>query len=141
MSHLTYFWYLVLSVTITVWVGWTLHKNGRLFVVEAFGGQEELADAVNHLLLVGFYLVNLGFVSLFLSLGSLPESVTEMIEYLSVKIGIVLGVLGFMHYGNVFNFGRMRGKAIRKKEQERRRTPVGESDYAGPGYTASSFQA
>jgi hypothetical protein len=49
----TYLIYLAISIALTVWVAKTLHKNGRIFLVDAFGGNEPLADSVNHLLVVG----------------------------------------------------------------------------------------
>ena len=58
----TYLVYLTVSVALTMWVARTLHRNGRIFLVDAFHGNEGLADSVNHLLVVGFYLVNIGFV-------------------------------------------------------------------------------
>src|SRR3712207_7694262 len=48
------------SVSLTVWVARTLYRNGRVFLVEAFRGNEAVADSVNHLLVVGFYLINIG---------------------------------------------------------------------------------
>jgi hypothetical protein len=63
---ITYTLYLVLAVALTIWVAKTLHKNGRIFLVDCFHGNTELADSVNHLLVVGFYLINIGFVSLYL---------------------------------------------------------------------------
>ena len=60
---ITYAAYLVISVFLTVWVARTLHKNGRVFLIEVFGGEEALADSVNHLLVVGFYLINFGGVT------------------------------------------------------------------------------
>ena len=57
----TYAAYLVVSVALTVWVAATLRKNGRTFLVDAFGGNGEMADSVNHLLVVGFYLINIGY--------------------------------------------------------------------------------
>ena len=60
----TYGLYLALSLPLTVWVARTLHKNGRIFLVDCFHGNEPLADSVNHLLVVGFYLINFGFVSM-----------------------------------------------------------------------------
>ena len=65
----TYAFYIAASLAITVWVGRTLNRNGRVFLVENFEGREALANSINHLLLVGFYLVNLGFVSLALKYG------------------------------------------------------------------------
>jgi hypothetical protein len=104
--------YFFVSLGMTIWVARTLHKNGRFFLVEAFAGKQELADSVNHLLLVGFYLINLGFILLFLRVGLKPADLVEGVEYISTKLGIVILVLGAMHFFNMFNFSRMRKKAI-----------------------------
>ena len=104
--------YFLVSLGMTIWVARTLHKNGRLFLVEAFSGNQQMADSVNHLLLVGFYLINLGFVLLFLRIGTKPTDIVEGIEYISTKLGIVILVLGGMHFLNMFNFSRMRKKAL-----------------------------
>lgn len=100
--------YLAISLLVTVWVARTLHKNGRVFLVEAFHGNAELADSVNHLLVVGFYLVNLGYVALALRTGAALLTVREAIELESQKIGWVLLILGAMHFFNIFVFHRMR---------------------------------
>src|SRR5215813_4860163 len=84
-----YLAYLAISIGLTVWVARTLHKNGRIFLVDAFAGNEKLADSVNHLLVVGFYLINIGFVSLALQSGGTAKGVQEAIEHLSQKIGMV----------------------------------------------------
>ncbi len=107
----TYLLYLAISIALTIWVAHTLHKNGRVFLVDVFHGNEELADSVNHLLVVGFYLINLGYVSLALKLGYTIASAKEGIEALSVKVGMVLIVLGGMHFFNLFVFSRMRRRA------------------------------
>ena len=105
---ITYLVYLAISIALTVWVAHTLHKSGRVFLVDVFHGNEPLADSVNHLLVVGFYLINLGYVSLALKLGYSLTSAQEGIEALSVKVGMVLLVLGGMHFFNLFIFSRMR---------------------------------
>ena len=104
----TYAVYVAASLAITVWVGRSLHANGRVFLVENFEGREALADSVNHLLLVGFYLINIGFVSLALRFGTKPESAVGAIEYLSTKIGLVIVVVGLMHFFNMFWLVRFR---------------------------------
>ena len=104
---ITYAVYVTLSVLLTIWVAQTLHKNGRLFLIEVFGGDEALADSVNHLLVVGFYLINLGYVSLALKIGYQIETTRAGIEALSWKIGLVLLVLGGMHFFNLFIFNRI----------------------------------
>ena len=107
----TYIVYLVISVALTIWVARTLHKNGRVFLVDVFHGNDSLADSVNHLLVVGFYLINFGYVSLALKLGYEVASAQESIEALSVKVGMVLLVLGGMHFFNLFIFSRMRRRS------------------------------
>ena len=104
--------YFLVSLGMTIWVARTLHKNGRLFLVEAFAGNQEMADSVNHLLWVGFYLINLGFILLFLRVGPKPADMVEGVEYISTKLGIVMLVLGGMHFFNMFNFSRLRKKGI-----------------------------
>ena len=107
----TYLIYLAVSIALTIWVARTLHKNGRVFLVDVFHGNEALADSVNHLLVVGFYLINFGYVSLALKLGYEVATPQEAIEALSVKVGMVLIVLGAMHFFNLFIFSRMRRRA------------------------------
>lgn len=110
MNHvvLTYAVYLLLSIGLTVWVARTLHKNGRVFLVDVFHGNESLAESVNHLLVVGFYLINFGYVTLALKLGYDVVSAQQAIEALSGKVGMVLVVLGAMHFFNLYVFSRIR---------------------------------
>ena len=108
----TYIAYLAISVPLTVWVARTLHKNGRIFLVDSFLGNEPLADSINHLLVVGFYLVNIGFVNLALQYGEKPTDLQGVFEALSTKIGVVMLVLGAMHFFNLAVFSKMRRRAM-----------------------------
>jgi hypothetical protein len=110
----TYLVYLALSLGITYWVGQTLHRNGRIFLVENFQGQEALTDSINHLLLVGFYLVNVGFVSLALRYGTKPTDLVGAFEFLSTKVGLVVVILGFMHFTNMRLLVRYRASKLFK---------------------------
>ena len=101
MMLATYAIYVGVSLVMTYWVGRTLNRNGRVFLIENFEGKETLADSVNHLLLVGFYLINLGFISLALKYGDKPGTAVEAVEFLSTKIGLVIVVLGAMHFFNM----------------------------------------
>ena len=107
----TYLGYLTISIALTIWVGRTLHKNGRVFLVDVFAGNEALADSTNHLLVVGFYLVNLGYVAFALTLGHDVPDLRRSIEALSGKVGGVLLVLGLMHFLNLYVFSRVRRRA------------------------------
>lgn len=111
----TYIVYIAISVALTVWVGRTIYKNGRVFLIDVFHGNESIADSVNHLLVVGFYLINFGYVSLALNIGYTVHDAQESIEALSTKIGAVLLVLGLMHFTNLFLFSVLRRSTSARK--------------------------
>ena len=111
----TYLAYLGISVALTIWVARTLHKNGRIFLVDSFLGNEPLADSVNHLLVVGFYLVNIGFVTLALKYGDKATDAQTALEILSSKVGFVLVVLGIMHFFNLYVFSKLRRRATQHR--------------------------
>ena len=100
--------YLFVSLGLTVWVARTLHRNGRVFLIDSFRGDELLADSVNHLLVVGFYLVNIGYATFTLQYGDPPKSTEHAITFLSTKLGLVMLVLGGIHFVNLFVFANMR---------------------------------
>ena len=113
---ITYCLYLLISVALTIWVARTLHKNGRIFLVDSFLGNEKLADSVNHLLVVGFYLVNIGFITLALKTHQVLEGTQGLFEVLSGKVGVVLLVLGAMHFFNLIVFSTARKRALLRHE-------------------------
>ena len=117
----SYLVYLLISVTLTIWVARTLHKRGAIFLVDAFHGNAELAASVNHLLVVGFYLINIGFVTLALKTTAVITDSRAAIEMLSDKLGFVLLTLGGMHFFNLFVFSRIRAHG---RENGPRRPPI-----------------
>ena len=108
----TYLLYVGISVGLTVWVAQTLYRNGHVFLVDVFRGNGALAASVNHLLVVGFYLVNLGFVCLYLKVGLPVREPHEAMEALASKVGLVLLVLGGMHFLNLYVFAKIRQRAV-----------------------------
>jgi len=108
----TYLLYLTISIGITIWVARTLHKNGRTFLLDAFQGNAALADSVNHLLVVGFYLLNLGWIIFTLRTYNDVATGRALIEMVSDKVGFVLIMLGIMHFGNILVFSRMRRRGL-----------------------------
>lgn len=107
----TYVVYLLVTVPLTVWVATTLSRNGKVFLEDVFAGNDRLAEAVNTLLVVGFYLLNLGFVSLYLRTDSTVADVAGVFEQLSVKVGVVTLVLGVLHFFNVYVFNAIRRRS------------------------------
>src|ERR1051325_11314320 len=100
--------YLVVTIAVTVWTARILHSGGRVFLVDAFHGNEALADSVNRLLVAGFYLINAGYVGLALETRADVENWRRAIELISGKIGTVLLVLGCMHFFNLLVFNTIR---------------------------------
>lgn len=127
-TTVTYVTYLGVSAGITVGVARTLVKNGRVFLVDAFAGNEVLADSVNHLLAVGFYLINLGYVALNMQAYQAPEGVAGVLEALASKLGHVLVTLGLMHFFNLWLFSRMRRKGLARLEPP----PVRPDEFLAP---------
>ncbi|MFJ7047413.1 hypothetical protein CTU88_35920 [Streptomyces sp. JV178] len=132
LTVVAYVIYLLVSVGLTVWVARTLSRNGRIFLGDVLHGNEKLADAVNHLLVVGFYLVNLGFVALYLNAEGTIESPREVFEEVSAKLGVVLLVLGALHLGNVFVLNKFRRRGAMEREQVPPVAPQGWTTHAAP---------
>ena len=138
LTEITYLLYLALSIVITVWVARTLSRNGLVFLVEAFGHDEKLASSVNHLLVVGFYLINLGYVALALRLSERPGDTATAMEMLSGKVGLVLLVVGVMHFFNVFviaKLGRRLSHFLRAPDAPTTPEPI--EDLAPPPNTST----
>ena len=108
--------YLVITVILTIWVARTLFRNGKVFLIDIFHGNKELAQAVNNLLLVGFYLVNLGYAVYTLRVGYAITDTRQLIEELSVKIGAIILILGGMHFFNMLVFFKLRKRALLERK-------------------------
>lgn len=107
----TYLLYLAVSIVLTVWVARTLLKNGQVFLDDAFS-DERLARSVNHLLVVGFYLLNLGYVAVALKISQPLVDGSGAMEALAWKLGLVLLVLGAVHFFNLYVLSRFRRRRL-----------------------------
>jgi len=112
---LTYSIYLPVTILITIWVARTLFRNGQVFLVDIFHGNKELAQSVNNLLLVGFYLINIGYAVYTLAETDAITSLQQTIERLSLKTGTIILILGGMHFFNLFIFFNLRKKATARQ--------------------------
>ncbi|MCU7724660.1 hypothetical protein ODJ79_13115 [Actinoplanes sp. KI2] len=119
-----YLLYLAVSVGLTVWVATTLSRNGRVFLEDVFD-DPRLAGAVNQLLVMGFYLLNLGYVTFAMRSSAQVEDTSTALETFSTKIGLVLLVLGILHFCNVYFLGRYRRGRIRQQQGQPPLPPAG----------------
>lgn len=112
LTVITYLLYLAIALPLTGWVARALHRHGQVFLNDVFNGDERLAHAVNQLLVIGFYLINLGYVALFMKASGGVATTTGLMEVLSAKIGGVALVLGVVHFANVWAFNAFRRRAV-----------------------------
>lgn len=113
-TSITYLLYIAISLMITVLVSRSLSENGKTFLVDGFDGNEPLAHSVNHLLVVGFYLINTGFVLVRMRTGVKISGLEHMITYLTSNIGPVLMILGMAHFANMYLISRFRSSALKR---------------------------
>lgn len=99
--------YAVIAVGLTIALARILSKNGAVFLEDVFRDKPRMAEAVNHLLVVGFYLLNLGYAALIMKASSATTAV-EASEVLAWKLGALLISLGVMHFFNLYLFYRIR---------------------------------
>jgi hypothetical protein len=102
--------YAAITVTLTVWLAKTLSRNGAVFLEDVFKDSPRMADAVNQLLVVGFYLLNLGYAALIMK-AEHGGTAVEALEILAGKLGALLLSLGAMHFANLYVFYRIRRRA------------------------------
>jgi hypothetical protein len=134
LTVLTYLAYLALALPLTFWVARALHRYGKVFLIDVFNGDDVLAHAVNQLLVIGFYLFNLGYVTLFMTAHTNVDSGRRVFEVLSTKIGGVALVLGLVHLGNVWAFNAFRRRAVLRARAVAPIAPNGYTPVTPPGW-------
>lgn len=112
LTVITYLLYLAVTVPLTVWVGRALARHGEVFLVDVFHGDLQLAHAVNQLLVIGFYLLNFGYLSYFMASSVDVQTARELMEVVSTKAGGVALVIGVIHFGNVWCLNAFRRRAL-----------------------------
>ncbi|MGH9280015.1 MAG: hypothetical protein ACRD12_18200 [Acidimicrobiales bacterium] len=129
LSVIAYLLYLVVAVPLTVWVGLALRRHGEVFLVDVFRGDTALAHAVNQLLVIGFYLLNLGYVLLFMRSSQEIDTGRALMEQVATKVGGAALVVGLVHFFNVWVLNSYRRRALRAHAAPPPYTPP-------PGYYA-----
>jgi hypothetical protein len=129
---LTYALYLVITIPLTVWVARALHRYGEVFLNDVFHGDVHLAHAVNQLLVIGFYLLNFGYVAVFMTSHATIDSNRRLLEVLSTKVGGVALVVGVVHFANVWAFNAFRRRALLRAQAVPPLPPNGYTPVAQP---------
>lgn len=96
-----YIIYLALMVFIIVYVGKYFYTNGRIFIISLFNGQESMADQINRILLVAYYLFNIGYAFIKLNHWQKITDIEMLVSSLSVNMGVLILILAVTHYLNM----------------------------------------
>ena len=104
-----YLAYGVTAVGLVTWLARTLYANGSLFLEEVFPGREQLAGAVNRLLVTGFVMLNLGWAALLLRAGK-PADGAAAVEALALRLGLLLITLAVLHFVNLLVLAAVRSR-------------------------------
>lgn len=139
LNVLTYLIYLALALPLTLWVARALHRYGEVFLLDVFEGNDDLAHAVNQLLVIGFYLLNLGYVALFMTSHAKVDTTRKVFEVLSTKVGGVALVIGVVHFGNVWAFNALRRRAVQRARVAPPAPPAYGPSYPPPAYPPPEY--
>ena len=104
-----YIAYGTIAVGLTAWLARTLFRNGAVFLYDVFNDRRELAEAVNRLLVVGFYMLNLGYAFFVLRSGRNLD-MFDAVQLFVNRLALLLLALALMHFTNVFVFWKIRAR-------------------------------
>ena len=115
MNTLAYILYLLITYIITVHVGLRFYKNGRIYILQLLHGDERLTQFINKMLLVGYYLLNLGYAALMLSTWQTIYSIAEVfltVLTMTGRIMLTLAVIHFLNMGAIYLFSKKHNNNI-----------------------------
>lgn len=98
---LAYIIFLTLIIFIIVYVGRYFYSNGRIFIIALFNGNSTMADYINELLLIGYYLFNIGYAFLKLRQWEKVNNLETLFSSLATNIGVLIFILALVHYFNM----------------------------------------
>ena len=98
---LSYAVYGCITAFIIYYVGKLFHQNGRVFILRLFNGNEPLTDTTNNILLLAYYLFNLGYAIAQLSFWERVQAIDSVISSVCSKTGLLVLILAVTHYFNM----------------------------------------
>ena len=104
-----YIIYLAITSFVTIFVGWLFFKNGRLYIYGIFL-EDIITDYLNKMLLIGYYLINLGLVLFKISTWDYCTTSIMVIENILQNTGDVILILTVLHYINIISLTLFQNK-------------------------------
>mgnify|MGYP003605120078 CR=1 FL=1 len=101
LNIIGYLIYLSLTSIIIIKVGKLCYDNGNIFVSQLIPNHEELCLQINKTLLIGYYLLNLGYCAMTIISWEKIQTINQLIEIIATKSALIILTIGFMHYINI----------------------------------------
>lgn len=102
LNLITYSIFFAIVVYIILVVGRICYKNGNVYVLSLMPGHEDLCIRINKILLIGYYLVNIGYAAMTFISWETVITIPQLIETIAIKTAIIVGILSILHYSNIF---------------------------------------
>jgi hypothetical protein len=101
LNIIGYFIYLIITIFIIIRVGKSCYKNGNVFVSELIPNHEDLCQRINQMLLLGYYLLNIGYCAMTLISWETIATTNQLIEVIATKTSIIIFIISGLHYINI----------------------------------------
>ena len=94
--------YLLITILIIGRVGRICYQNGNIYVAQLIPDHMELCHKINQILLLGYYLMNIGYCAMTLISWEKITTFNQLIEVIAYKSAIIIGTIALMHYLNIY---------------------------------------
>ncbi|AWH83864.1 hypothetical protein HYN59_01465 [Flavobacterium album] len=102
LNLVAYSIFLAIVIYIIVVVGRICYRNGNLFVLELLPGHEDLCLRINKILLMGYYLVNIGYAAMTLVSWEKITGLPQLVEVIAIKTAGIICIISALHYLNIY---------------------------------------
>lgn len=103
----------IIIIFIIVVVGRICYRNGNIFVAELIPDHMDLCQQTNKVLLIGYYLVNIGYCAMTFVNWEIITTIQQLVEVIAIKTATIAFILSFLHYLNIFMLTNYIQKLIR----------------------------
>ncbi|HYD89866.1 MAG TPA: hypothetical protein VEA37_00065 [Flavobacterium sp.] len=112
LNILAYGIFIGIAAYIIIVIGYICYKNGNVYVLSLMPGHKDLCLRINRILLVGYYLLNIGYAATTLIGWKTISSLTELVEVTVQNTAVIMTILSLLHYLNIFLLANYAKKLI-----------------------------
>lgn len=102
LNIIGYVIYLLITTFIIINVGKICYRNGNIYVAQLIPEHKDLCQKTNQVLLIGYYLLNLGYCAMTLISWDKIISYPQLVEVISIKTATIICIIAILHYFNIF---------------------------------------